>query len=179
MTSIAPVAMQRYDRTSVMLHWAIALLIAGNGVLALMIDNWPREERPPILNIHALFGVLALVLTLWRILNRRANPAPALPPGPAWMEKASKAGHHALYLLTFLIPLSGAPALWVRGRALNLGLFEIPSPLAQQPRPVVGQVTEIHEWMFWLTVAVIAGHIAAALWHQFSLKDRLLERMRF
>lgn len=173
------VPLQKYDRTSVLLHWLIALLLLGNGVLALMIDNWPRDERPPIINLHAVIGVVVLALALGRIANRLRNPAPPLPDGPAWVEKAAKAGHGLLYLGTLLIPLSGAPALFTRGMGLNLGLFQIGPIMERQDRALIGPVTEIHEVLFYGTLALVAGHVVAALWHQFSLRDRLLERMRF
>ncbi|QLP97870.1 MAG: cytochrome b/b6 domain-containing protein [Rhodoblastus sp.] len=105
MTSAAyPAAVRKYDRVSVVLHWSIAALIVANGVLAMMIDTWPREQRPPIVNLHAVLGLAVLALAVWRIANRLKNPAPPLPPGPVWMEKAAKAGHGLLYLGTLLIP---------------------------------------------------------------------------
>ena len=79
--AVTDIPVQKYDRTSIILHWLIALILVGNGVLALLIDNWPRDQRPPIVNIHALFGVLVVILTLWRIVNRVSHPAPPLPPG--------------------------------------------------------------------------------------------------
>ena len=173
------VVVRKYDHTSIILHWTIALLIVGNGVLAMMIDNWPREERPPIVNLHAVLGVAVLLLTVVRIVNRIKNPAPPLPAGPAWIEKAAKAGHGLLYLGTLLIPLSGFAALFTRGFGLNFGLFQIAAPMARQDRSVFGPVTEVHELLFWAVIIIAAGHAGAALWHQFSLRDRLLERMKF
>lgn len=168
----------KYDRTSVVLHWLIALLLLGDGVLALLIDTWPREQRPPVVNIHAIIGVTVLLLTFWRIANRFANPAPPLPPARVMTEKLAKAGHGLLYLGTIAIPLTGAITLWLRGRGLDFGVFQVP-PLLAENKDAARSVKEIHELMFYGTLAVVAGHVAAALWHQFSLKDRLLERMRF
>lgn len=180
MTSAAyPAAVRKYDRVSVVLHWSIAALIVANGVLAMMIDTWPREQRPPIVNLHAVLGLAVLALAVWRIANRLKNPAPPLPPGPVWMEKAAKAGHGLLYLGTLLIPLSGAPALLSRGMGLDFGVFRIAAPFARQDRSIIGPLTEAHELLFWGVMVIAAGHAAAALWHQFSLRDRLLERMKF
>lgn len=174
----APV--QKYDRTTIVLHWTLAILLAGNGVLAMMIDNWPREQRPPIVNLHAVIGVIVLLLTVWRIANRVKRPAPPLPAGAtSWAEKATKAGQGLLYLGTLLIPLSGFGAMFVRGRGIDFGLFQIAAPMARQDKSVIGPVTEIHELLFWGTAILVAGHVAFALWHQVSLKDRLLERMKF
>ena len=172
---LAPVA--KYDRASILLHWLIALLLVGNGVLALMIDNWPREQRPPIVNLHALLGVLLVALTLARIANRFARPAPALPPGERWVAISSKSVHGLLYLATLAIPFTGMVTLWLRGRGVDFGVFQMPPMLAEN-RDAARGVKEVHEIMFFATMALAALHAAAAVWHQVSLKDRLLERMK-
>lgn len=177
--SVSSLPVRKYDRTSILLHWLIALLLVGNGVFAMMIDNWPKDQRPPIINLHAVFGVLVLLLTFWRIANRFKSPAPPLPPAPAWVEKAAKASHGLLMLGTLLIPISGAPALFTRGMGLNLGIFQIGPFMARQEKSIVGPITEVHEWLFWATMAVAGAHVVAALWHQLSLRDRLMERMKF
>jgi cytochrome b561 len=171
-------AVQKYDRTSILLHWLIALLLIGNGVLALLIDNWPREQRAPIVNIHALLGVLLVALTLWRIANRFARPAPPLPPGERWVTISSKSVHGLLYLATLAIPFTGMVTLWLRGRGVDFGIFQIPPMLAEN-RDAAKGVKEVHEFLFFATMALAALHAAAAVWHQVSLKDRLIERMKF
>lgn len=169
---------QKYDATTIVLHWLIALILVGNGVLALVIDAWPKDQRPPIVNLHAVFGVLLLALTLWRIANRVAKPTPPLPPGPAWMEMASKAAQGLLYLLTLLLPISGMVMMQLRGRGVDFGIFQIPVMLTEN-RDTARSVKEVHELMFWGAMAIAGLHALAALWHQFGLKDRLLERMKF
>ena len=178
MTATTAAAQLRYDRVSILLHWLIALLLVGNGVLALMIDNWPREQRPPIVNLHALLGVLLVALTLWRIANRFAHPAPPLPPGERWVTIASKSVHGLLYLATLAIPFTGMITLWLRGRGVDFGLFQMP-PLLAENRDAGKVVKEIHELMFFGMMALAILHAAAAVWHQVSLKDRLIERMKF
>ncbi len=179
MTSAAltNVTVQKYDRTSIILHWLIALILVGNGILAMMVDQWPREQRPPIVNIHALFGVAVVILTLWRIVNRVTHPAPPLPPGEGFVEKAAKAVQGLLYLATLALPLSGLVALWLRGRGVDFGFFQMPAMLAEN-RATARSVKEVHELLFWGTMVLAAGHAGAAIWHQIFLKDNLISRMK-
>lgn len=170
-------AVQKYDRTSIILHWTIALILVGDGVLALLLDNWPREQRPPILNIHALFGILVLLLTLWRIANRVTHPAPPLPPGEGYVETAAKAVQGLLYLATIVIPLTGVVTLWLRGAGVDFGVFQIP-PMLTENRTTARSVKEVHETLFWITMVLAAGHAGAAIWHQVFLKDNLIARMK-
>ena len=176
--AISSVPLQKYDRTSIALHWLIAALLVADGVLGLMIDTWPREQRGPIVNLHALLGICVAALAMGRIANRLARPAPPLPPGERWVSVASKSIHGLLYLATLAIPLTGMIALFLRGRGVNFGLFQLPALLAEN-RDAARNVKTLHELLFFATMAVAALHAAAAIWHQISLKDRLLERMKF
>jgi cytochrome b561 len=176
--ALATPPLHKYDRTSVALHWLIALVLVADGMLGLMIDNWPREQRAPIVNIHALLGILLVALTLWRIANRFARPAPPLPLGERWVTISSKSVHGLLYLATLAIPFTGMVTLWLRGRGVDFGIFQMPPMLAEN-RDAAKGVKEIHEFLFFATMALAALHAAAAVWHQVSLKDRLIERMKF
>lgn len=169
---------QKYDATTIVLHWLIALILVGNGVLALVIDAWPKDQRPPIVNLHAVLGVALLALTLWRIANRVVKPTPPLPPGPVWMEKSAKAVQGLLYLLTLTIPISGMVMMQMRGRGVDFGFFQIPVMLTEN-RDAARGVKEVHELMFWGAMALAGLHAAAAFWHQLSLRDRLIDRMKF
>lgn len=167
----------RFDATSIVLHWAVALLIVGNGVLALLIEAWPRDQRPPIVNLHGVIGVLILLLSIWRLANRFVHPAPPLPPGNPLMDKLANLMMLTLWLLTIALPITGAVALWLRGRGLDFYLFQMSPPLAAN-RELGRSVREVHELIFWFGAVLVAGHVAAALYHQLVLKDRLLLRMK-
>lgn len=73
------------------------------------------------------------------------------------LRKAAHWGHLALYALMILMPLSGLAA-WFGG---------------------LEAAAEVHEAMKPLLLILVAVHVAAALWHQFWLKDGLLLRMKW
>jgi cytochrome b561 len=67
------------------------------------------------------------------------------------------------------------PWLW-RGRGLNFGLFDIASPFARTPE-IYRPLTKVHEIASFALIALVDGHVLAALYHQFIRHDAVLLRM--
>jgi cytochrome b561 len=168
---------KQYHRVAIRLHWAIAGLILVAFGLGLTVDLFPKRWESGIINSHALLGLLALCLSFFRIGWRLTHRVPDLPEtiGPL-TRVASKAGHAALYILMFLVPLIGIPTLLYRGRGLDLMIFQIASPFERTPA-VFRPLTEYHEIAAFALVALAAGHIIAALFHPFVGRNGLLLRM--
>jgi superoxide oxidase len=167
-----------YDKPLIALHWLMALLIVGLYAVGLSVDSFDKPLRPPIVNVHAIFGLLVLTLVLPRLLLRLTRAAPPYPAsmGPLF-QRAAGAGHALLYLLMVAVPVIGIPTLLWRGRGLDFGLFQIPSPF-EANREVAHQFGEIHEFLAHALIVVAAGHVLIALYHQFVLRDGLLSRMK-
>ncbi len=111
----------------------------------------------------------------WRITHR----PPALPESmSALMKLAAHAGHLALYALMVVIPLSG----WLMSSAKGVqtvwfGVLPIPDLLGRD-KALGDLLKEVHEALNWLLMVTLVGHVGAALWHHFVLKDDTLRRMR-
>ena len=86
-------------------------------------------------------------------------------------------GHYALYTLIVVEVGLGLFVQWARGKPLSFFGFGIPSPLQALPRPVRHQITEVHNWVAWTIIVIALAHAAAALYHHYVLKDRVLVRM--
>ena len=167
----------RYDSVARALHWASALLIVANFIIGLAIDVPPKPWYPLWLNTHVLIGLAVLLLALARLAWRAGHPAPPLVAGTsARMGLAVKLGHGALYLAMILTPLIGFAPLFLRGRGIGFGLFEIPSPIAAN-RALAHTATDIHMYAAYALIALAAGHFLAALWHHFVKRDETLLRM--
>lgn len=167
----------RYDRVAIFLHWSVALLIAAAFVLGLTVDEFGKTYEHMVVNTHSLIGLGVLLLTLIRIAWRFGHPAPPSPQAmSAWMKALARIIHAALYALMLAVPLIGLPTLFYRGRGLDFGLFQIPAFLSRQPE-IFRPLTDIHELAAYALVALAAGHIAAALYHQWYLRDGLVSRM--
>jgi len=53
----------------------------------------------------------------------------------------------------------------------------IPPLIGQLSRPLRHQLREFHEWIGWAIIIIAMIHAAAALYHHYELKDRVLLRM--
>lgn len=170
-------AVTRYDRIAIFLHWAIAFLIAIAFLLGLTVDDFPKAYKDAVVNAHSLLGLGVLLLTLIRIGWRFGHPPPPAPQRvSAWMERLSKLAHALLYLLMLAVPLIGLPTLFYRGRGLDFGLWQLPAFLARTPE-IFRPLTELHELSAYALIGLAAGHVAAALYHQWILRDALIARM--
>ncbi|MDE2362456.1 MAG: cytochrome b [Hyphomicrobiales bacterium] len=168
----------RYDAVARVLHWAAAILIVIGFAMGLLIDAPPKAWYPAWLNTHALIGVSVLLIALVRLAWRVRRPPPGpLPGASALATSAVRIGHGALYAAMILVPLIGFAPLFTRGFGVDFGLFAIPSPLAKAPRETVHLATEIHSYAAYALAALAVGHVAAALWHQFRLRDNAILRM--
>jgi len=152
-----------YSRAQVLLHWSVAVLILVSFFShEAMVEAWEAWRRDGVKAggagtlVHVLAGVTVLSLVLWRILLRLRRSAPALPPStsPA-IRIAAKATHAAIYLLLVAIPVTGMAA-WMGG---------------------VKQAAAVHQPLFLILMLLVLGHVVAALWHQFVLKDGLMARI--
>jgi cytochrome b561 len=162
---MAPVT-SGYTRTQIILHWAIALLILFQFVGSETIEEFvslvgittasSAETIPVLARAHVLAGLLTFALVLIRVLLRFTKGAPALPAEEtAMMKMAAHATHGILYLALLLMPISGALA-W-------FGQIELADTM--------------HLALKFVLLAFVALHIAAALYHQFVLKNGLIKRM--
>jgi cytochrome b561 len=153
-----------YSRSQIILHWLIFALIAfqiiGHEPMA---EAWNVIEAGGVPDIgvmvlaHVAGGVAVLIFAVWRIVLRFRRGAPPPPQSePEILRRAAHWGHIALYGLMIAVPLTGMAA-WGGG---------------------IMAAGELHVVLKNVFAILIAGHVAAALWHHFWLKDGLLTRMR-
>ena len=109
----------RFDQTSMLLHWLTVLLIVVQ-----FASIWAHEAvghhsglEAPLLSLHRSTGVLTWFVTVMRLLWRRYFAY--LPPFPSSMPKfqqiAAKANEYGLYVLLLAMPITGlmrAVAAW-------------------------------------------------------------------
>jgi len=153
-----------YSALQILLHWLIALLVLFQLVFGDSMSRFlHREHRGmPIdasvrswAGYHYWVGLAILALVLLRLLLRltRNVPEPGAS-GPHWMKRAASASHALFYVLLLAMPVLGL-----------LGYY-IGDPYG-----------DIHSWGKPLLIILISIHAAAALFHQFWLKDGTLRRM--
>jgi cytochrome b561 len=166
-----------YDMVAIVLHWSIALLIAGAFLLGLTVDDFPKAWKDAVVNTHVLMGLAVLLLTVVRIGWRLGHKPPPLPKSSSpLLEKLSKVVHLLLYALMLIVPVIGLPTLLYRGRGIDFGLFQVAQLLPRTPE-IFRPLTELHELGAYALVFLGVGHILAALYHQLILRDQLVGRM--
>ena len=170
----------RWGGISELLHWTIAVLILTFGAVGLLMGELPRSPKWFwVYTAHKSLGLTVLVLVIVRIAWRLYAGAPQPVPGtPRWQAKLASLTHAAIYLLILAMPLSG----WLYDSASGLrplrwfGLAEVPK-ISPPNEAIAGAMHETHELLFWVLLALVAGHAAAALYHHFFQRDATLSRM--
>jgi cytochrome b561 len=164
-------------------HWTIVLLILTQATIGLLMVNMPkRPSTIPYFTFHKSLGLtifaLAVLRLAWKLFDKRPDEPSTMPH---WQVTCAKLGHASLYILLFLVPLSG----WWYDSVAALrplyfwGLFQVPHLGGPDPNdPGLKDFAACsHFYLFWTLTAVAAGHVLAALYHQFVSKDGVLARM--
>lgn len=162
------------------LHWLMAVLILGLLALGIYMSDLPLSpQKLELYSWHKWFGVTVFLLLWLRLAWRVTHRPPALPETlSAPMRLAAHAGHAALYLLMLAIPLSGWLMSSAKGfQTVWFGVLPIPDLLGRD-RELGDLLQQAHKLLNLLLMLTLAGHVLAALWHHFVLKDDTLRRMR-
>ncbi len=178
-------AADRYHRAVVALHWLMALcfaLMLASGFVMTEDDLLERSLRFQVFQWHKSLGVLLLLAFFMRVLLRVITKPPALPAAfKSWEVLAAKAGHIALYVVMFLMPLSG----WAMVSSSKLGLptivfgwFEWPHiPGIAGNGDVSHNAKDLHEILAIFFLVLIGTHVGAVVKHFVLDKINLLPRM--
>ena len=176
----------RYSLPQRLLHWLIAVmgigaLIGGSTIGFLgfqgMTETFGEDLRNLIYKYHKTFGVLILGFMVIRVIVKLRTPRPeyAVPLTP-FERAASGAAHGLLYLCFLAMPALGWLATGASGFPVEFFNWTLP-PILGRDKKLGETLFFLHEIVGYLTIALVLGHIGAALRHQFVKKDGLLGRM--
>lgn len=166
-----------YDGVSMTLHWLTALLVIVQFALALLWDSFPRPTHRLMVVTHMSFGIILTAVIVARLVWRfiPGHRMPSLEAG--WVALGAKAVHYLLYVLLAAEAVLGFVTRWSEGREMSFFGLLIPGPFGPWDRATHHMIMEWHEKVAWAIIIVAIGHAAAALYHHFVLKDRVLRRM--
>lgn len=169
----------RWGAISMLLHWAVVVLIGWMAWLGLtMVDMPPTPAKINAYALHKSLGLTLLALVALRLAWRLFAGAPKPVPGtPTWQERIASTTHWALYALLFAIPISG----WVFNSASGyplqwFKLFNLPS-IAGRSEDLAALAIQVHEYGFWLLLLLVLAHAGAAFYHHLFQGDDTLRRM--
>lgn len=172
--------MKRYHPLLVSLHWLLALMILGAlGFGLFVLEETPNSDPDKILllKMHMIAGISILVLMLIRLGVRltTAKP-PEADTGFPLLNKIITPMHYVVYLAVIVMAGSGMATSMAAGLP-DIVFGGSGAPLPKDFHHVAAH--EVHETMAVVLILLIAGHIAAALYHQLIRKDGLFTKMGF
>ena len=166
-----------YDGVAIALHWATAVLVFANFLLAQTWGWFAKPTKALMEDTHMSFGVLLTAVILARIIWRWLSGHQVTSIEAGWVRLASKATHYVLYLLLIAEAGLGFAFRWGAGRPMAFFGSGIPPLIGEIARPLRRQLREFHEWIGWAIIVLALLHAAAALYHHYVLRDRVLARM--
>jgi cytochrome b561 len=163
-----------YDRTTITLHWATAILVAIEFLIGRMTNLLPRGPlRVDIWSAHVLLGfALASVVVLgmlWRATRGRRLP----PLNRGGLHVTAVATHRLLDLLLLIVVTLGITNVFAHRFPL-FNIWHFPKIGGDEFRR---SVNAWHGLIANITIAVALLHSAAALFHRHVIKDGVLRRM--
>lgn len=166
----------RYGAIVIAIHWLSAgaiLTLFALGISAANTGN-PAVQAGS-LRVHVPLGILVALLTIlrlvWWLFDRRPAPLAGMP---RWQVSTERVVRVLLYALILLMAASGIAVMLLSGAGAVL-FFGAPKPLPNffwRFPPM-----NAHFAAAIALLALAALHVAAALYHHFYRRDRLLARM--
>ena len=166
-----------YDGVARFLHWLVVVLIAAQFLIGWTMPDVHRDSQPiGLIAWHLSVGAALIaamgVRVVWRVTHR--PPPDALPP---ILSIASRLTHFLLYAALIVVPLLGWANASSRGWNVKLvGAIDLPA-LTPAGSAFGHAMGDVHGVLAWVLLALIGSHVAAALFHAFVLKDRVVKRM--
>ena len=161
---------QGYGAATRLFHWLIAILFAGQLAAGLIMTRLgPGGSVAGIgeahwYNWHKSLGLVALVIAVLRLLNRRVGTLP--PWAPTLGEGEKRFIHRAeqiLYAAMLVMPLSGFVTVMAGGFGVHLfSTWHLPNPIGVWPG-IAGIARVVHQVAAIALYGTILGHIGLVL----------------
>jgi len=182
-------AADKYTKTAVALHWAIAVMIFCNIGLGLGANYVPDAYVRPMVDLHKSIGITILGLFFVRLVWRLTHKPPPLPAGYAtWETHAAHTAHVALYVLMIALPVTG----WIHDSAwsaaashpmklywvipwFRLGFVTGLDPATKEAWHTAFGI--VHTYLGYALYVVLLAHVAGALKHQVVDRQPEMQRM--
>lgn len=168
-----------YGTIAKFFHWLMAALIIAMFIIAFTMINIPASRFSQVLfNLHKATGLLIFGLLILRLTWRFSNKTPKLPPSiPFWQRQLAKFNITALYLLMFVMPLTGFFMSTLGDHSISFyGIFTVPALANIQPLSKF--FAKAHEIFAYLLIASLTLHVIGAFYHPVLQRMWLLPKSR-
>ena len=142
-------------------------------------DEGPAQQSGLFssIGLHMILGVSVIILLLIRLIARWRTQHPEwASTGNILLDKLGGLTHFGLYLLGFLMPLTGIILAYQRNeiaRVFGIGTIAAGNAF----RRGSFSLGMFHGLVWILLLLLIALHVGASLYHQFFKKDHIFSRM--
>ncbi|HEY7551381.1 MAG TPA: cytochrome b/b6 domain-containing protein [Hyphomicrobiaceae bacterium] len=173
-----------YGALTKLFHWLIVLLFASQYLSATIMLRTPPEattlglDQATYYNWHKSLGLVALAVSIARLLNRGTGTLPPWAPTLTSLEQTIiHRAEQLLYAAMFIMPVSGFLYVMAGGYGVRLfGIVDLPNPVPSSP-VLASTANWVHVAGSMLLLLPLGTHLGLVLGHHFGLKDRLMHRM--
>lgn len=169
---------KNYNLVARIIHWLSAIFIIGLFVVGLwMVDlSYYSQWYNVAPHWHKSIGILLLVATVFRFFWKSVTASPKVE-GEKWEISLAKVAHILMYLLLFVIFISGYLISTEDGRGIDVfDWFTVQGvgALFSHQADIAG---DIHLYSAIALISLAALHAIAALKHHYINKDNTLRKM--
>jgi cytochrome b561 len=171
---------ERWGSVSIALHWTIAALVLLVQVPAgiTMVAVEPGTLQNVFYNVHKTNGIVIFLLAIVRLGWRWSHPVPFLPADmPGWQAKLARTTHALLYIVLFLMPITGFLYTAMGGFPVPFFMVYDLARLVPENKPVAEIFKYAHLTLQFVLYATVVLHVAGAFNHHLVRKDGVLRRM--
>lgn len=118
--------------------------------------------------------VLAILRGVWGLSNLSNRPSHEGPPA---LRTAATLGHGAMYALMIVVPVLAILRSANNGRGFSVYGWQLVAPGGEPNPALTAPANAVHGLLGFVLFALIAGHVAFALWHGLVRRDGTLDRM--
>jgi cytochrome b561 len=170
---------KKHHPLTIALHWGtvLCIVVAVTTVLLCEIVG-DKFWRQVLQETHRQLGLAVLLVVGLRIgVRMRHRMADHMVGAPRHVRLAAMGCHWGLYGLLIGLPLLG----WAATNAHNLqvrflGLIPLPA-MSVVDSELADQLSDMHLLGSWILLGLVSLHVAAALYHHFVGRDRVLWAM--
>jgi cytochrome b561 len=171
---------ERWGSVSIGLHWTIAALVLLVQVPAgiTMVSVEPGTAQNVGYNIHKTNGIVIFLLAIVRLGWRSSHPVPFLPADmPVWQARLARTTHAILYLVLFLMPITGFLYTAMGGFPVPFFMLYDLARFVPENKPVAEIFKYAHLTLQYVLYVTVLLHVSGALYHHFVRRDPVLLRM--
>ena len=174
MTQVQNDLTKKFSKGTIWIHWLTAILILTLFPLGKYMEGLEPADKMDLIKIHALLGIVVLVLTLIRSYLFFKSPRPDdLKTGSKFNDKLAVWIHNIFYFLLIGISVSGLATMGLGGYidALKGGGAELIKSHAEIP-PL-----KPHGIMALIMMVLLVMHVVGVIKHYIMKKENTLKRI--